>query len=133
VLLRKIDAYGKMGWLTAIIVTLWLAWPIGLLVIAYLVSSGRAQTWRSEMRMPGPWFNLGGTAECAGTWAGFRPANSGNQAFNDRRKQTLAELEIEQREFRSFLEQLRAARDKAEFDAFMTQHRDRPGEAGLGT
>ena len=132
-LLRKIDAYGKMGWLTAIIVTLWLAWPIGLLVIAYLVSSGRAQIWRSEMRMPGRWFNPGDTAERAGTWAGFRPANSGNQTFNDHRKQTLAELEIEQREFRSFLEQLRAARDKAEFDVFMTQRRDRPGEAGLGT
>jgi len=116
VLLRKIDSYGKMGWLTVTVVTFWMAWPIALLIIAYLVGSGRVEGWRSEMRMPGTWFNLGSTV------------GSGNQAFDDYRKQTLTELETEQREFQSFLEQLRAARDKAEFDAFMAQRRKRSGE-----
>lgn len=129
-LLRKIDAYGKMGWLTVTVVSFWLAWPIGLLVVAYLVGSGRLQAWRSEMRAPGIWFNLSGAAEQAGARGGFRSASSGNDAFDDYKKHTLSELEAEQREFQSFLEQLRAARDKAEFDAFMAQRRNRQGDAG---
>jgi len=129
-LLRKIDAYGKMGWLTVTVVSFWLAWPIGLLVVAYLVGSGRLQAWRSEMRAPGTWFNLSGAAEQAGARGGFRSTSSGNHAFDDYKKHTLSELEAEQREFQSFLEQLRAARDKAEFDAFMAQRRNRQGDAG---
>ena len=35
-------------------------------------------------------------------------------------------LEEEQREFRDFLERLRFAKDKAEFDAFMAERRNRP-------
>ena len=111
----KIDSYGKMGWLTVTVLAFALAWPVGVLVVAYLVGSGRVQTWRSEVRMPGTWFNLG-----------RNNAGSGNQAFDEYRQRTLEELEAEQREFQGFLEQLRAARDKAEFDAFMAQRRRRP-------
>ena len=35
-------------------------------------------------------------------------------------------LEEEQREFKDFLERLRHAQDKAEFDQFMTDRRSRP-------
>src|SRR3569623_1202419 len=35
-------------------------------------------------------------------------------------------LEEEQKEFRGFLDRLRQAKDKEEFDAFMAQHRQRP-------
>jgi hypothetical protein len=35
-------------------------------------------------------------------------------------------LEDEQREFRDFLARLRMAKDKAEFDQFMAERRDRP-------
>lgn len=118
----KIDEYGKIGWLTVTVIAFWVAWPIALLVLAYLVGSGRVQTWRSELRMPGTWFNLGGGTT---SWPGFRAAGSGNRTFDEYRKQTLSKLEAEQREFQSFLEQLRAARDKAEFDAFMAQRRQK--------
>jgi hypothetical protein len=118
----KIDEYGKIGWLTVTILAFWLAWPLALLVVAYLIGSGRVQTWRSEVRMPGTWFNLGGKGV---SWPGFRATGSGNRTFDEYRKQTLNELEAEQREFQSFLEQLRAARDKAEFDAFMAQRRQK--------
>ena len=38
----------------------------------------------------------------------------------------LQRLEEEQVEFRNFLDRLRHAKDKEEFDAFMAQHRNRP-------
>jgi Protein of unknown function (DUF2852) len=40
--------------------------------------------------------------------------------------ETLRRLEEEQTEFRDFLDRLRHAKDKEEFDAFMAQHRPRP-------
>jgi hypothetical protein len=56
----------------------------------------------------------------------FAPS-SGNRAFDDYRAETLRRLEDEQREFREFLQRLRAARDKTEFDQFMAERRNRPG------
>ena len=40
--------------------------------------------------------------------------------------ETLRRLEEEQREFRDFLDRLRMAKDKSEFDQFMAERRDRP-------
>jgi len=53
-------------------------------------------------------------------------AARGNQtstAFEEYREQTLKRLEDEQIAFRSFLERLRLAKDRAEFDQFMTQQK----------
>jgi len=61
---------------------------------------------------------------------GFGPASSGNRAFDDYRSETLKRLEDEQREFKDFLERLRFAKDRAEFDQFMTERRERPFEQG---
>ena len=60
-----------------------------------------------------------------GSWGG--PPSSGNRAFDDYRAETLRRLEEEQREFRDFLERLRMAKDKAEFDQFMADRRGRNG------
>lgn len=54
----------------------------------------------------------------------FRPS-SGNSAFDEYRAETLRRLEEEQREFKEFLERLRFARDKNEFDQFMAERRNR--------
>jgi len=59
---------------------------------------------------------------------GFGGASSGNAAFDEYRNETLKRLEEEQREFKSFLERLRFAKDKTEFDAFMTERRNRPAQ-----
>jgi hypothetical protein len=48
---------------------------------------------------------------------------SGNRAFDEYRAETLRRLEDEQREFMEFLERLRQAKDKAEFDQFMAERR----------
>jgi len=55
--------------------------------------------------------------------SGFQGGPSGNRAFDEYREETLRRLEDEQREFMSFLERLRHAKDKAEFDQFMAERR----------
>ena len=60
---------------------------------------------------------------------------SGNRAFDEYRTETLRRLEEEQREFAGFLDRLRFARDKSEFDAFMADRRrppEKPGPAQPG-
>jgi hypothetical protein len=52
--------------------------------------------------------------------------SSGNRAFDEYRAETLKRLEDEQREFRDFLERLRMAKDKSEFDQFMSERRNKP-------
>jgi Protein of unknown function (DUF2852) len=49
------------------------------------------------------------------------PRTSGSQAFDEYRTETLRRLEDEQREFHEFLDRLRMAKDKAEFDQFMAE------------
>ena len=61
-------------------------------------------------------------------WGG----SSGNRAFDDYREETLKRLEDEQREFRSFLERLRLAKDRAEFDQFMAERKSRPASPPEG-
>ena len=64
-------------------------------------------------------------ARWAGAGTGYgRP--SGNRAFDEYRDDTLRRLEEEQREFMEFLDRLRHAKDKAEFDQFMNERRNRP-------
>ena len=67
-----------------------------------------------------------GRGRCAagGSW-GHAPS-SGNRAFDEYREETLKRLEQEQREFREFLDRLRFAKDKTEFDQFMAERRNRP-------
>jgi hypothetical protein len=52
--------------------------------------------------------------------------SSGNQAFDEYKAETLRRLEEEQGEFAGFLDRLRFAKDKAEFDQFMSERRPRP-------
>jgi Protein of unknown function (DUF2852) len=63
-----------------------------------------------------------------GDW--FSPSTSGNRAFDDYRSETLKRLEEEQHEFKDFLARLRFAKDRSEFDQFMTERRTRPFEPG---
>jgi hypothetical protein len=58
------------------------------------------------------------------------PPSSGNRAFDDYRTETLKRLEEEQREFRDFLDRLRFAKDKTEFDQFMAERRNRQPDTG---
>jgi hypothetical protein len=66
----------------------------------------------------------GNRGDGSGNGSGYRPTGpSGNRAFDEYRAETLRRLEDEQREFMDFLDRLRHAKDKAEFDQFMAERR----------
>lgn len=114
-----VDRYGKAGWIALMVLGFVLFWPIGLAVLAYLIWSGRMGCNGKRHRACGE-----------GRWHrnGTRTFSSGNSAFDEYREQTIRRLEEEQNEFTSFLDHLRKAKDKAEFDQFMTEraHREPP-------
>jgi hypothetical protein len=51
----------------------------------------------------------------------------GNLSFEEYRAQVLRHVEDEQEAFAAFVERLRFARDRSEFDAFMAERRPDPG------
>jgi len=134
-MLAKLDEFGAVAWLAVAAAVSLIAWPLGLATLAYLAGSGRLYAWRDGRgRTPGTWFNLGVGSPSATQGSGVhgsRMPPSGNQAFDTYRADAISRLEDEQREFQAFLERLRQARDKAEFDAFMADRRQRP--AGMET
>lgn len=117
-------------------------WPIGLAVLLWKVwqrktgyegdifSFGR-EKWENSGRWS--WAcGSGRWASGADPWRGF--GSTGNLAFDDRRAAELARLEEErqklveaEREFAAFMENLRRARDREEFDRFMNERRSRQG------
>jgi len=130
-----LDDIGKPAWIGLMVVSFIMFWPLGLVILGYLVGSGRMACWahgsgdrwqRRMERMQQRMERMQGAAE---RWSGrgFR-SPSGNRAFDEYRDETLRRLEEEQREFKAFLDRLRHAKDKAEFDEFMSErgHR-RPG------
>jgi hypothetical protein len=121
----RLDDIGKPAWIGAMVLGFILFWPIGLAILAYLIWSGRMGCWKrggmEEMRRArGRWHG-----PCGG--AGWRRSEtSGNSAFDEYRAETLRRLEEEQKEFMEFLDRLRQAKDKAEFDQFMAERGRRP-------
>jgi len=124
-LLARMDEYGKTAWLGLTVLAFWIAWPLGLVIFAFLVGSGRTRAWREDTRVSrGLWFNLRGAAEGRASWSGAAASqSSGNNAFDAYRKTELDHLEEQEREFKAFLNRLRQARDKEEFDKFMAEQR----------
>ena len=137
VLAEKLDDVGKAGWIAATVAGFWLFWPVGLAILLFLAWSGRMRAWRMERRgrwynaPPGTQQNQGGPWGAWGGGCGWRSRAdtappSGNAAFDEYRAETLRRLEEEQREFVEYLERLRKAKDKAEFDQFMAERRQPP-------
>ena len=106
-----LDDRGRAAWLAVMVIGFIAFWPIGLAVLFYMI-------WSKRMR-------------CASWGRRARDlrtrdfGKTGNTAFDTYREETLRRLEEEREAFTSFLEQLRAAKDKAEFDQFMAS-RQRP-------
>lgn len=93
-------------------------WPIGLALLLAMAATGR-------LGCRG-WARRNGHGRDGGNWGGAPwggTPTSGNRAFDAYREETLRRLEEEQREFGAFLDRLRDAKDKAEFDQFMTDRR----------
>jgi hypothetical protein len=133
----KLDEFGKPAWIALIVLGFMAWWPLGLCLLAFTIGSGRMMgcgfhgghdRWQHKMermqrKMDWMRSNMSGSAP----W-GSAPS-SGNHAFDEYRSDTLKRLEEEQREFREFLDRLRFAKDKTEFDAFMAERRNRPESA----
>jgi len=129
-LAAHLDDIGKPAWIGLTIVSFIAFWPLGLVVLGYLIGSGRMACWahgsgdhwqRRMERMQQRMERMQAAAE-QWTGRGYR-GSSGNRAFDEYRDETLRRLEEEQREFKAFLDRLRHAKDKAEFDQFMAEHR----------
>jgi hypothetical protein len=140
VLVEKLDELGKPAWIGLIILGFLAWWPLGVVTLAFFLGSGRMSCcwhnhghnvgrWQSKMeRMQDKMDRVRekmDSVRSGGDWWGSRPS-SGNRAFDDYRVETLRRLEEEQREFKEFLERLRFAKDRAEFDQFMAERRNRP-------
>jgi|SRR5678816_1940186 len=124
----KIDEFGKPAWIALMVLSFILFWPIGLATLFFLIGSGRMgrMGWCGRHRA-GRWYYNDERGEDTQRWTPpWRDRSSGNVAFDEYRTETLKRLEDEQREFKEFLDRLRHAKDKAEFDQFMTDRSRRP-------
>ena len=127
-LVAKLDELGKPAWIALMIFGFCVFWPLGFAVLAFGLWSGRMGCWRGHHmnRWQQGWQPGSGSRGGAGTWWQPPQRSSGNRAFDDYRTETLKRLEDEQREFHDFLDRLRMAKDKSEFDQFMAERRNRP-------
>ena len=130
----KLDELGKPAWIALVVLGFMVWWPIGLLVLAFTIWSGRMgcgyyggnDRWQHKMERMQHKMDWMRSRMSGGPW-NYAPS-SGNRAFDEYRADTLRRLEDEQREFREFLDRLRFAKDKTEFDQFMAERRNRPGQ-----
>ena len=144
----RIDDFGRPAWIALMVVGFIVFWPFGLAILAYLLWSGRmgcgrhgdidewrqrahrsveraAERWEHKRQR---WEERVQRWSHHGSRHGLRP--SGNRAFDQYRAEALTRLEEEATEFREFLGRLRMAKDRAEFDEFMRERRNR--QAGSG-
>jgi hypothetical protein len=141
--IARIDDFGRLAWLALMVLGFIVYWPIGLAILAYIIWSGRMgcgprygdmQHWRDraaerwERRRERWERHMRGWGGPHG--GGLR--STGNRAFDEYREAALRKLEEEADEFRAFLERLRMARDRAEFDEYMRERRNRPSGPAEG-
>jgi hypothetical protein len=144
----RIDDFGRVGWIAITVLSFVIFWPFGFVVLGFLLGSGRmgcwhhgnnyrgGDRWQRKMDRMQRGFDrmqegLNRAQAAAERWRGVWQQNrdyrqsgtSGNHAFDEYREETLRRLEDEQREFLEFLDRLRHAKDKAEFDQFMAERR----------
>lgn len=110
-----LDSKGKGAWIAAMVLGFVFFWPVGLALLAYMIWSKRMfskscrrsgrHSRHHEMRRSG--------------FAAMK--TSGNTAFDAYKAETLRRLEDEQEQFETFLDRLREAKDKTEFDQFMDE------------
>jgi hypothetical protein len=105
-----LDDRGKGAWIAAMVLGFIFFWPVGLALLAYMIWSKRMFNRSHACGSRRQRFDRG----YHGAYA-----SSGNGAFDAYKAETLRRLEDEQAAFEGFLQRLREAKDKQEFDAFM--------------
>jgi uncharacterized protein DUF2852 len=135
-----LDDIGRPAWIGLTVLSFIFFPPIGLVLLGYVVGSGRMGCWgrrrwqdgadRMQQGMDRMRQGVGRMQAAAERWCGPRErptGHTGNRAFDEYRTETLRRLEEEQRDFMDFLDRLRHAKDKAEFDEFMAERGRRGG------
>ncbi|MGV6813128.1 MAG: DUF2852 domain-containing protein [Brevirhabdus sp.] len=104
-----LDERGKPAWIVAMVLGFIFIWPVGLALLAYMIWSKRMFNCNANPSRRAHW-----KQHCRQTFK-----TSGNSAFDSYKAETLRRLEEEQDAFEAFLQRLREAKDKSEFDEFM--------------
>ena len=118
-----LDARGRAAWIAAMVLGFIFFWPVGLALLAYMIWGKKMFGSSCRHRGHGRHDHARAkAAEWAAEWGrpdrmAYRP--SGNSMFDSYKADTLRRLEEEQEAFESFLQRLRQAKDKTEFDTFM--------------
>ena len=131
---RMLHSPWHPGWIAVTILGFLIWWPIGLGLLFFTLGSRKMGCWSHQDR----WSNkmermqykmerMRNRMERHGF--PFGSPSSGNRAFDDYRSETLQRLEEEQHEFKEFLQRLRFAKDREEFDQFMAERRNRPPQS----
>ena len=126
--LNWLDERGPISWVVVMVGSFIFAGPLGLLVLGFILMTGRFGGKACRARREGHF----GRDALRFHMHAMRP--TGNAAFDAYRADTLARLEREQDDFEAFLARLREARDKAEFDQYLEERAraaaETPPEAG---
>jgi len=102
----KLDEHGTKAWIATMILGFIFLWPVGLVILFYMIGTNRMgkncnrSKWQRHSR---------------------RSFSTGNTAFDAYREETIKRLEDEQSAFQNFLGNLRASKDRAEFDQFVRE------------
>lgn len=98
-------------------------WPLGLAMIAYIIWGDRLDRFKSDVNRATDSFASRCSHRRHRSW---RPAPSGNMAFDqwrdaelDRLKEERRKLEEMRQEFEEYSTELRQAKDQQEFERFM--------------
>lgn len=102
-----LDSKGKGAWIAAMVLGFIFIWPVGLALLLYMI-------WSKRM------FSKSRSMTC-GRRRFHTMTSTGNSAFDSYRDEMIRRLEDEQRSFEDFLQRLREAKDKSEFDQFMDE------------
>jgi len=114
-----LDDKGKGAWIAAMVLGFIFIWPIGLAFLFYMIWS---------KRMFSKSHSCGKRRSASFQRGAMAMKSSGNRAFDAYKEETLRRLEDEQRTFEEFLERLREAKDKSEFDQFMDDRAEKTTE-----
>lgn len=107
-----LDSKGRGAWIATMVLGFVFVWPVGLALLAYMTYANK---WSKSMfRSKSCSSRRDGLSGRTVAWR-----SSGNSAFDAYKADTLRRLEEEQGAFESFLQRLREAKDKQEFDSFM--------------
>lgn len=113
-----LDDKGKGAWIAVMVLGFIFFWPIGLALLAYMIWSKRMFTGTCSAKARHHHHHNHQHSHMAQRH-GFPP--TGNGAFDAYKAETLQRLMDEQEQFEAFLDRLRDAKDKQEFDQFMDE------------